>query len=98
MRGERLGLELGVELDADEPGVLGHLDDLGQATVRRHAGEAQARGAQPVDVVDVDLVAVAVALADLTLAVDLVRERARLEDAGIGAKPHRAAEIAAGAA
>ena len=67
VRRERLRLQLGVELHADEPGVVGHLDDLGQAAVGRHAGEAQARRAQAVDVVDVDLVAVAVALADLDL-------------------------------
>ena len=78
MRRERLRLELRMELHADEPGMIGQLDDLGQAVVRRHAGEAQPRRAQAVDVVDVDLVAVTVALADLDLVVDPVREAAAL--------------------
>ena len=42
MRVEGLGFELGVELDADEPWVVGEFDDLGQLAVGRHAGEAQA--------------------------------------------------------
>ena len=41
---ERLGLQLGVELHADEPGMVRQLDDLGQQAVRRHAGEDHARG------------------------------------------------------
>ena len=40
MRVERLGLELGVELDADIPGMGRQLDDLGQNAVGRQAGEA----------------------------------------------------------
>ena len=98
VRSERLRLQLRVKLHADEPGVVRQLDDLGQAAVGRHAGEAQAGRAQAVDVVDVDLVAVAVALADRGLLVDAMHEAAALEHAGVGAKPHRAAEIAARAA
>ena len=45
-------------------GWSGNLDDLRQDAVRRHAGEPQADLLQPVLVVDVDLVAMAVALAD----------------------------------
>ncbi len=58
------------------------LDDLRQHAVGRHAGEAQARLLQPVLVVDVDLVAVAVALADRGRAVDRrATAAARLQDA-----------------
>ena len=53
---------------------------------------------QPVAVVDVDLVAVAVALGNLGLAVDGGNPRLRIETRGIGAEPHRAAKIALGLA
>ena len=46
-------------------GWSGILDRLRQQAVRRHAGEAQARGLQPLAIARVDLVAVAVALGDL---------------------------------
>ena len=58
-------LQLGVILHADEPRVAFELDRLGQEAVGRHAGEADAVLLEPVAVVDVDLVAVAVALGDL---------------------------------
>src|SRR5512137_2516637 len=64
VRRERPGFQLRMVLYADEPGMVGDLDDLGQDAVGRHAGEAQAHLLQPVLVVDVDLVAVAVAFAD----------------------------------
>src|SRR5476651_1258514 len=70
VRLEWLRFELGVELHADEPGMAGKLDDLGQLAVRRHAGKAQPLVLEPSLVVDVDLVAVPVALADRDGAVD----------------------------
>ena len=42
LRGERLALELGVELHADEPGVVLDLDDLDQVELRVDAGHDQA--------------------------------------------------------
>ena len=92
-------LQLRMELHADEPGMVGDLDDLRQHAVGRHAGEPQPAALQPLLVVDVHLVAVAVALADRGRAVDLARPAlpgcsTRL----VGAEPHRAAEIAAGLA
>src|SRR4051794_24195636 len=57
---ERAALELRMELDANEPRVVGTLDDLRQLAVRRHAREEQARTLERVLVVDVHLVAVAV--------------------------------------
>ncbi len=41
MRLKRLGLELGVELAAEEEGVIGQLDDFDVGGVRRGAGDAQ---------------------------------------------------------
>ena len=42
MRFEGAGFQFRVELDADEPGVIGELDDFGQEAVRREAGEEHA--------------------------------------------------------
>src|SRR5262245_26810753 len=42
MRLERPTLQLRVELDPDEPRVVGPLDDLGQLVVGRHSRENQA--------------------------------------------------------
>jgi hypothetical protein len=39
-------LVLGVELAAEEPGVVGELDDLDELAVRRQAGDDQAGGGQ----------------------------------------------------
>src|SRR5690554_1341556 len=41
MRVERFAFQLGMELDPDEPGVIGTFDDLEQQAVGRHAGEDQ---------------------------------------------------------
>jgi hypothetical protein len=61
---ERLGLELGVELAADEPRVIGQLHDLDQGLIGR-GPEAQAGLLEALPVFVVDLVAVPVTLADL---------------------------------
>src|SRR5215210_1121516 len=70
MRVERLALQLRVELNADEPGMVGPLDDLGERAVRAHSREDQAAFLERALVMDVDLVAVAVAFADAFGAVD----------------------------
>ncbi|MPL84476.1 hypothetical protein SDC9_30441 [bioreactor metagenome] len=93
MRREGFRLQLRMELHADEPGVILHLDDLGQPAIGRHAREHQPAGLQLVAILDVDLVAVAVAFLDLRGAIDLGDLRAFLQDRGIGAKPHRAALV-----
>src|SRR6185295_10367303 len=94
MRFERAALELGMELDADEPRMVGALDDLGQLVVGRHAGEDQPRPFQRVAVMNVDLVAVAVPLADLILAVDRAHDAVAIELSLIGAEAHRPAKVA----
>src|SRR6185437_6954727 len=94
VRLEGLRFQLGVELHADEPGVTGDLDDLGQFAVGRHAGEAQPLVLETALVVDVDLVAVAMTLADIGGAIELAHPTARRQHRLVGAEPHRAAEIA----
>src|SRR5579862_5297052 len=74
------------------------LDDLGQDAVGRHAGKAQARLFEPRLVIDVDLVAMAMALADRGRAVNLGNAASRRQHRLIGAEPHRAAQIAFGIA
>ena len=86
LRAQRAGLELGVVLRGDEERVVGQLDDLHQAVVRRGAAADEARLLQPLAQVVVDLVAVAVALVDHRLAVDLAR-RACPRGASPGRRP-----------
>src|ERR1700722_4234719 len=65
MRLERLGLELGVELAAQEEWVAGELDDLHVSRIRSSAGDAQARAGQQRLVFPVELVTMTVPFADL---------------------------------
>ena len=87
-----------MELDADEPGVVGPLDDFGKLVVGRHAREDQSGPLQRIAIMDVDLVAMTVALADLVAAVDRANDAVAVELGRIGAEPHRTAKIAAGGA
>ena len=96
---KRLRLQLRMILHADEPGMVGIFDDLGQDAVRRQAGEAQAGSFQRRAVVDINLKAVAMALLDRRrAAIDLPGQRPLHEAGRIGAEPHGAAQIAAGLA
>src|SRR4051812_11084219 len=52
----RLRLEFGVELDGQEPRVLGQLDDLDQGAVGAHAGGHEAVLLEPLAVLVVELV------------------------------------------
>src|ERR1035437_5324234 len=74
MRLHRLGLELGMELAAEIPRMIGDLADLDIGLVRRLARDAQPRGFQPVFVFPVELIAVPVALVDPARAIGAVRE------------------------
>src|SRR5690242_8484306 len=87
------GLELRVELAADEPGVIGELDHLDQRAVGRESGAAHAVLREDVAVGVGDLVAVAVPLAHLERAVRLSDARARAELAGIRPQPHGAPHL-----
>src|SRR5882672_7347828 len=70
VRLERPRLQLGVELDADEPRVVADLDDLGQHPVGRHAGKPQPGPFERIAICDVNLVTMAMPLTDVGLAVD----------------------------
>src|SRR5664280_2030658 len=73
MRFHRFGLELGMELAAEIPRMIGDLADLDIGLVRRLARDAQPSGFQPVLVFPVELVAVTVTLVDLAHTVGAVR-------------------------
>src|SRR3954466_1724343 len=85
MRLEGLGLELGMVLAADEVGMPGELDHLHQPELLVDAGRHHAALLQPGAIGVVDLVAMAVPLADLLPAIEGGCERTGLERAGIGA-------------
>ena len=89
----RAALELGVGLGADPVRVVGELDELDEPAVRRgpRAHEAVLGEAGPV--VRVELVAVAVPLADHRLAVRRGNLGARFEHGVVGAEAHRAALV-----
>src|SRR5712691_92906 len=93
MRTHRPGLELRMELAADEPGMIGQLDHLDQRAVRREPRAPHAELGEHVAIGVRDLVAVAVPLAHLRRPVDLRRARGGPQPAGIGPEPHRAAHL-----
>ena len=77
MRLERLRLELGMELASDEVRMIGNFDHLDVSSVRRRAGNPQAGRGQRVFVFAIEFVAMAMALADFGLAVNLVGQSVR---------------------
>ena len=83
-----------MELNADEPGMVGALDDLGQLAVGRDAGEQQAVLFEELPIVHVHFVAVAMALGDMGSAIDVGHAAAPRQLGGIGAQPHGAAQVA----
>ena len=87
--------QLRVELAGDEVRMsgLGQLQNLHDRLARMAAGEAQARGAQLLEVRRVHLVPVAETLADRRRIVEEERrQRARFELNVLGAQTHRAAQ------
>src|SRR4051794_2386246 len=87
----RLRLELGVELDGEEPGVVGQLDDLDQVAVGAGAGGAQAGLVERPAIGVVDLVAGAVPLVDPVAPVGGEGAAVGGQHAGPGPQPHRPA-------
>src|SRR5258707_14210565 len=65
MRLQRLGLELGMELAAQEIRMVGNLYDLHVSPIGRSAGDAQSASGQHRFIFAVELIAVAMSLADL---------------------------------
>src|SRR5262249_57113215 len=71
VRLKRFRLQFGMELHADEPGMVGEFDNFRQHAVRRHARKSQPDRFQALLVPDIYFVAMAMALADLRTSVDL---------------------------
>src|SRR5882724_13674350 len=67
---QRLRLEFGMELAADEVRVVGQFDHLHVGSVGRGPGNSHARGNQRLFIFAVEFVSVAMAFADLGLAID----------------------------
>src|SRR5512145_1642896 len=89
-----LGLELGVELAPQEIRMIGDLHDLHEGAVRAHAREREALLLQGLaELRLVELVAVAVALADLRGLVGHGGGTVAFQHAGIGPEAHGAAQF-----
>ena len=80
-----------MELDGDEERMRRQLHDFDEVGVGIDAAHPQASLFHRLEVEVVELVAVAVALGDVVLAVDVVGQRPLQEVAGIGAEAHRMA-------
>src|SRR5262249_39824626 len=90
---EGLGLQLRVELAAEEPRMVAvELDDLDEFPIGGHPRERESGLPQRREVLLVDLVAVAVAAGDRALAVGAGRDRPGGQLARVLAQSHRAAE------
>src|SRR5688572_11537232 len=93
MRSRGAGLELGVELAADEPRVLRVFDDLDELSVGTQPAQAQAVLGEEVAILVRDFIAMPMALTDLRHAIHLGRLRIARETRRVGAKSHRAAHV-----
>src|SRR5580700_8360369 len=95
MRCKRPRLELGMELNAYEPGMIRYLHDLRQPAVRRPAGNHQTVLSKLARVTDVHFIPVPVTFADRGRPINFGDAASGRKHGGIRAEPHRAAEIAA---
>src|SRR5258708_36071413 len=93
MRLVRFGLEFGMELASEEPGVVGGFDYFYIIFIGGAAGDLEAGAGQNFFVIAIEFVAVAVALADFEFAVGAMGEGAGLEVAGPGAEAHGGAHF-----
>ena len=92
---ERPRFQLGMELHADEPGMVLIFDDFRQHAVGRKTREFQAVLLQPVLIGGIDLIAVTMALGNFGgAALDPRYPAAAPEYRRISPEPHGAAEIA----
>src|ERR1700722_7124568 len=71
MRLEGFGFELGMELAAEKPGMIGDLANLDVPRIRRLPGDAESAGRQNLLVLAIEFVTVTMALADLGLTIGL---------------------------
>ncbi len=98
MRVERLRLQLWMKLHPHEPGMVRPLDDLRQRPVRAHSAEQEPSRLKRRLVVDVDLIPVAVSLADPVRPVDGMDDAVAGQPCLVSAQPHRPAHVAIGLA
>src|ERR1700693_3702371 len=93
MRLQRLRLELGMKLASDEMRMIRQSHNLNVSSVGRRAGDVQPSRHHRLFVLAVEFVTMAVALADLELAINLVRQRIKLNLASPCAQTHGAAKF-----
>ncbi len=87
-----------MELHPNEPRMIRPLDNLRQRAVRRHAREDEPALLQSLAIARVNFIAMAMPLADLARAIYARDHAVAGELGGIGAQPHRAAQIRLGRA
>src|ERR1035437_7396623 len=87
------GFELGMELAAQIPRMVGEFADFDVGIVRRLAGDLEARRLQALFVFAIELVAVAMALVDFARAVGVVCHTALAQAASPASQPHGAAQL-----
>src|SRR5581483_11342193 len=93
MRLQRLRLELGMELAAQEVRMVRDLHNLHVRPIRRRPRDLQPRGGQRLFVLAVELVTVPMTFADLLRAISLRRQRSRLQLARPRAQAHGSAQL-----
>src|ERR1700675_4994245 len=93
MRLQRLRFEFRMELAANEKRMTRNLDHLDISAVRSRAGNAQPGSHHWFLILAVELVTMPMPLADLGLAVHLIRQRSHLDLAWPCSQPHRAAQF-----
>src|SRR5688572_27087664 len=93
MCARRTGLELGMELAPDEPGVLRIFDDLDELSIGTHTAESESVLDELVAIAIRHLVPVPVPLADFRGAVNFRGLRSAREARRIRAEPHGAAHV-----
>src|SRR5712671_4633120 len=93
MRLERLRLELRMELAPNEMRMIWQLHHLYVSSIWSRPRDAQPRRDHRLFILAIEFVAMAVAFADLKLAIDLVRQRVRLNLASPRPQPHGAAQF-----
>src|SRR5882672_9306733 len=93
MRLQRLRLELRMELATDKMGMVRQFDHLDVSPVGRRTGNSQPRRHHRLFVFAIELIAMAVALADLQLAINLLRQRVGLDLTGPRSQAHGAAKF-----
>ena len=93
MRIKRVGLELGMKLATEEPGMICNLHDLHIGAVRRCAREGHSVGYQHLLIFPVELVTVPVALGNFERVISPIGKASRNQPAGPGAQTHGAAHL-----